>query len=270
VAAVLDDPSLDDLMRGELLILPGEGYLAEQFAAADPAAIRREREALKGWLAQDLANRFTALHDRASAVPFALDAGARGARKVKTQALVYLAAGLPEEAARRAAAQYDRADNMTDRQGALMTLCGLETPLRDERLADFHARHAGNALVIDKWFSLQAGSLHPDALEHVKALARHPDFSMTNPNRVRSLYMAFAANLGTFHAASGEGYRMIADLILALDPINPQTAARFVPSLGRWRRIEPARAARMRAELERIAAAPSLSRDTSERVTRSL
>ena len=270
LAAVLDDSALDDLMRGELLILPAESYLAEQFDHADPVAIRREREALKGWLAVTLADRFTARHDRAVAVPYALDAAARGARKVKTQALVYLAAGLPEEAARRAAAQYDAADNMTDRQGALMVLCGLDTPLRTDKLAHFHARYAGNALVIDKWFSLQAGSLHPAALEHVLALADHPDFTLANPNRVRALYMAFAANAGAFHDAGGAGYRIIADLILALDPLNAQTAARFVPSLGRWRRIEPGRAALMRAELERIVAAPNLSRDTFEQVTRSL
>jgi aminopeptidase N len=270
LAAILDDESLDDLMRGELLILPGESYLAEQFAQADPTAIRREREALKGWLGAELAERFKSLHDRASQVPFSLDAAARGARKVKTQALVYLAAGLPDEAARRAAAQYDGASNMTDRQGALMTLCALDTPARADKLADFLARYAGNALVTDKWFSLQAGSLHPQALAHVKALAGHADFTLTNPNRVRSLYMAFAANPGAFHDPSGEGYRMIASLILALDPINAQTAARFVPPLGRWRRIEPVRAGMMRAELERIAAAPGLSRDTYEQVTRSL
>ena len=270
LAAVLDDTALDDLMRGELLILPGETYLAEQFDLADPTAIRREREALKAWLAVKLADRFMALHDRASAVPYSLEAAARGARKVKTQALVYLAAGLPEEAARRAAAQYDGANNMTDRQGALMTLCGLDTPLRAEKLAHFHDRYAGNPLVIDKWFSLQAGSLHPQALDHVKALAGHPDFTLNNPNRVRSLYMAMAGNPGAFHVPSGEGYRIIGDLILALDPLNAQTAARFVPSLGRWRRIEPGRSALMRAELERIVAAPNLSRDTYEQVSRSL
>jgi aminopeptidase N len=270
LAAVLDDPALDDLMRGELLILPGETYLAEQFTAADPTVIRREREALKGWLAVDLAERLRAAHDRTSAVPYSLDAAARGARKVKTQALIYLAAGLPDEAAQRAAAQYDAANNMTDRQGALMVLCGLDTPLRAEKLADFHARYAGNALVIDKWFSLQAGSLHPDALAHVTALANHPDFTRTNPNRVRSLYMAMAGNPGAFHDASGAGYRMIADLVLTLDPLNAQTAARFVPSLGRWRRIESVRAAMMRGELERIAEAAELSRDTREQVTRSL
>jgi len=270
MAAVIDDPALDDLMRGELMILPAESYLAEQLPIADPGAIHEERESLKGWLGRELQGRLTALHDRVSAVPYSRDANARGARKLKTQALVYLAAGAPPEAARRAANQYDRADNMTDRQGALMVLCGLETPAREERLADFHSRYADNALVIDKWFSLQAGSLHPQVLEHVKALASHPDFVMTNPNRVRALYMSCAVNPKAFHAESGEGYRIIADLILALDPINAQTAARFVPPLGRWRRLEPRRSAMMRAELERIAATSHLSRDVLEQVTKSL
>jgi aminopeptidase N len=269
-AAVLADPALDDLMRGELVILPGEAYLAEQLSPVDPGRVRAEREALKAWLGTTLAAEWRALHDRTSAVPYSLDAEARGARKLKTQALVYLAPADPAEAARRAAAQYAGADNMTDRQGALMVLCGLEGAERESALADFHDRFAGNALVIDKWFSLQAGSLHPTAIEDVKTLAKHADFTLTNPNRVRALYMAFAANTAAFHDPSGEGYRMIADLILALDPINGNVAARFVPPLGRWRKIEPARAALMRAELERIAAAPSLSRDVREQVSKSL
>jgi aminopeptidase N len=269
-AAILDDAALDDLMRGELMILPAESYLAEQLLVADPGAIHAEREALKAWLAKDLLDRLTTLHDRASAVLYSRDAAARGARKLKALALTYLAAGAPEEAASRAARQYDHADNMTDRQGALGVLCGLETPAREEKLADFHQRYQGKPLVIDKWFSLQAGSLHPHVLAHVEALSRHPEFTLGNPNRVRSLYMALAMNTPAFHAPSGEGYRMIGDLILELDPRNAQTAARFVPPLGRWRRIEPVRSAMMRQELERIAAAPQLSRDTFEQVTKSL
>ncbi len=269
-AAVIADPKLDDLMRGELMILPGEGYLAEQFAAADPGAIRAAREGLKADLGRGLETELTALHARASAVPYSLSAEARGARKLKTQALAILAAGVPDRAAVLAAAQFDAADNMTDRQGALMVLCGLDTPFRAEKLAAFHTKFAGNALVIDKWFSLQAGSLHPAVLDHVRALAAHPDFTMANPNRVRALYMAMASNPGAFHDASGAGYRIITDLILALDPVNAQTAARFVAPLGRWRRIEPERAAMMRAALERLVAAPGLSRDTFEQVSKSL
>jgi len=269
-AAVLGDSRLDDLMRGELLILPGETYLAEQMLVADPAAIRAEREGLKTWLGTTLESELAALHSRASAVPATRDAAGKGARKVKTQALAYLAAGVPGQAAEIAAAQYNAADNMTDRQGALMVLAGLQTPERTHKLLDFYNRFHGNELVIDKWFAIQSSSLHPSVLEQVKALAGHPDFTLKNPNRVRSLYMPFTGTAQGFHAASGEGYKLIADLILALDPLNPQTAARFVPSLGRWRRIEPGRAGLMRGELERIAAAPKLSRDTHEQVTRSL
>jgi len=268
--AILADAALDDLMRGELLILPSHAYLSERLAVVDPGALHSEREGLKAWLGGELAAEFGALHDRASAVAFGHEPQAKGARKVKTQALVYLAAARPDEAARRAAAQYDAANNMTDRQGALMVLCGLNSPFREAKLADFHARYQGNALVIDKWFSLQAGSLHKDVLAHVKALAEHPDFTMSNPNRVRSLFMALAVNPAGFHDASGEGYRMIGDLILALDPVNAQTAARFVPPLGRWRRMEAGRGAMMKAQLERIVGAAGLSKDTFEQASKSL
>ncbi len=269
-AAVIADPALDDLMRGELMILPGEGYLAEQLKVADPGAIRAVREELKADLGRSLEAELTALHQQAVAVPYSLSALARGARKIKTQALMLLAAGVPAAAAPLAAAQFDAADNMTDRQGALIVLCGLDTPLRADKLAAFYDCFVDNPLVIDKWFSIQAGSLHPDVLDHVRALAAHPDFTMANPNRVRALYMVMAGNPGTFHDPSGAGYRMIADLILALDPVNAQTAARFVAPLGRWRRIEPGRAAMMRAELERLVAAPGLSKDSFEQVSKSL
>ena len=107
-------------------------------------------------------------------------------------------------------------------------------------------------------------------LEQVRELAQHPDFNLANPNRVRSLYMVMAFNAGAFHQADGAGYRMIADVILALDTLNPQTAARFVAPLGRWRRIEPVRAALMKAELQRIVATPGLSKDTAEMAGKSL
>jgi len=269
----ISDTALDDAMRGELLLLPSETYLFEVMATgtrlADPGAIHAAREGLKAAIGNALADDLLTLHARASAVTLNDPAG-RGARKIKTTALALIAAADPARAATLAAAQYDAADNMTDRQGALMVLCGLDCPQRSERLASFYQRYTGNDLVIDKWFTLQALSLHPQVIAQVHALAEHPDFTMKNPNRVRSLHMAFAGNPKGFHAASGEGYRMVADVILALDPINPQTAARFVPSLGRWRRIEPGRAALMKSELERIMAAGNLSRDTFEQVSRSL
>jgi aminopeptidase N len=272
-ASSLADTALDDAMRGELMVLPSETYLFEGMASgerkADPGAIHAAREGLKAAIGTALAIELQALHARASGIALN-DPSARGARKVKTQGLVFLAAAAPALAARLAAQQYDAADNMTDRQGALMVLCGLDCPERETRLAAFYDRYKDNALVVDKWFTLQALSLHPQVIAHVHALAQHPDFTLKNPNRVRSLHMAFAGNPKGFHAASGEGYRMVADVILALDPINPQTAAKFVPALGRWRRIEPLRAALMKGQLEWIMAAGNLSRDTFEQVSRSL
>ena len=272
IAATLSDEALDDAMRGELLVLPTETYLFEQMAGAhgkaDPGAIHAAREGLKARLAEQLAEPLLANYERCAAIAY--DApGARGARKVKNVCLGLLAAGGAGRAAELAAAQYKAADNMTDRQGALAVLTGLDTPERTHALIDFYNRFKDNALVIDKWFSLQALSLHPNVIEHVKALAEHPDFTLENPNRARSLYMAFGGNASAFHAPSGEGYRLIADFILALDPINPQTAARFVTPLGKWKRIEDGRSALMKKELERLAEA-KLSRDTYEQVTRSL
>ena len=271
--AILTDGALDDAMRGELMMLPSETYLFEAMASgerkADPGAIHTAREGLKAAIGAALAEELAAIHARASAAAYD-DPNGRGLRKVKTQALVFIAAADPHKAAVMAAAQYDAADNMTDRQGALMVLASLDHPAREERLAHFLEAYKDNALVVDKWFTLQALSLHPDVIAQVRTLAKHPQFTIRNPNRVRSLHMAFAGNPRGFHDASGEGYRMIADLILELDPINPQTAARFVPALGRWRRIEPVRAALMKGELERIMAAGNLSRDTFEQVSRSL
>ena len=273
VQAIISDDALDDSMRGELMLLPSETYLFEAMATgdrkADPGAIHSEREALKSAIAGALSAELDALYDRAFAVSFD-DPDGRGARKVKTTVLGLIAASDPAKAARLALRQFEGANNMTDRQGALMVLCGLQGPEREQALSAFYNRFEGNALVIDKWFTLQALSLHPDVIQQVQSLAQHADFTMKNPNRVRSLYMAFAGNPQGFHDPSGAGYRMIADVILELDPINPQTAARFVSPLGRWRRIEPGRAALMKAELERIANAGNLSRDTFEQVSRSL
>ena len=271
--SILTDTALEDNMRGELMLLPSETYLFEAMASdgakADPGAIHEAREHLRKMIGVELRSELGQLYDRVAEVALD-DANGRGARKVKAAALGLLAAGDPGTANALAASQFDGADNMTDRQSALMVLCSMETPERETALVDFYESFKGNDLVIDKWFTLQAFSTHPDVITQVEQLAEHADFKMGNPNRVRSLYMAFAGNPSAFHDASGAGYRMIADVILALDPINPQTAARFVSPLGRWRRIEPKRAALMKAELERIAKAKDLSRDTFEQVSRSL
>jgi aminopeptidase N len=117
---------------------------------------------------------------------------------------------------------------------------------------------------------VQALSTRADTPAAVQALAKHADFTIANPNRMRSLAGAFAANQRAFHDLAGGGYRFLADMILAVDPLNPQSAARLVPALGRWRRFEPKRAAAMAQELERILKTPGLSKDVTEQVSKSL
>jgi aminopeptidase N len=166
--------------------------------------------------------------------------------------------------------QFEQADNMTDRQGALGTLANSDAAERTNALDAFYDRYRDNALVLDKWFTVQALSTRNDTPDAVAALARHPDFTLSNPNRLRALVGAFAANQRAFHEPSGRGYRFLADTILAVDKLNPQTAARLVPPLGRWRRFDEARAKLIQAELQRIVGTPGLSKDVFEQASKSL
>ncbi len=175
-----------------------------------------------------------------------------------------------EEGPTVAFSQFSDADNMTERQAALAILANGTSAEREAALDIFYNRYRDDALTLDKWFQTQAFAFHPDTVDLVEELGRHPDFTLTNPNRIRSLYGAFAGNQWAFHHRSGKGYRLVADCIIALDKINPQTAARLVPPLGRWRRFDEERAGLMRAELQRILAQPGLSRDVTEQASKSL
>ncbi|MEO6247031.1 MAG: aminopeptidase N [Sphingomicrobium sp.] len=261
--------ALDPAFKGEALLLPSEALIGDRMALVDPDAIHTAREVLRRAIGTALADPLAAAQ-RDGAAGSDLSPAAKGVRRLRTVALGLLAAGDPAKGAVLAKAQFDAADNMTDRQGALAILVNLDAPERDQALGAFYDRFAADSLVIDKWFGLQAAAQRSDTLAAVEALARHPDFSMTNPNRLRSLVGSFSMNQWAFHAAGGAGYRFLADMVLAADKINPQTAARMVPPLGRWRRFEPVRAALMRSELERILAEQGLSKDVFEQVSKSL
>ena len=270
IAAALDEEGIDRAFLAEMVQPPAESFLGEQMLVIDPAAIHDERARLRRRLATRLEDRWQAHYDACAAIPFSLEPEARAARRLQGVALAYLAAADEDAAADLAFAQFERADNMTQRLSALATLSHGTSDKREAALDIFYNRYRDDALVLDKWFGLQALSLRGDTLEAVRALGRHPDFTLKNPNRVRALYGSFSANQARFHDISGEGYRMLADLILALDGQNAQLAARFVPTLGRWRRFEAVRSDLMRAELERIADKDGLSKDTSEQVMKSL
>jgi aminopeptidase N len=199
-----------------------------------------------------------------------LSSRAKGIRRLRTVSLGLLAGADEAQAAALAKAQFEAADNMTDRQGALGVLVSTEAPERQAALDAFYARFHDDPLVLDKWFALQASAQRTDTVDQVLKLARHPDFSMTNPNRLRSLAGTFGGNHWAFHSADGRGYDFLAGMIIAADRLNPQVAARMVPAFGRWRRFELKRAGMMRAALERIVAAPGLSKDVFEQASKSL
>ncbi|RDE06152.1 aminopeptidase N [Sphingomonas aracearum] len=271
IADTLDDPALDPAFIAEAVLLPSESFIGDQMAVVDPDAIFRAREALRRNIGRELEGRWRAAYDSASAAgPYAYTSAAKGLRRLRTVALGFLMASGAADAGALAFRQFDDADNMTDRQGALGALAGSNAPERVPALDIFYNRYSDNPLVLDKWFSTQALSARDDTLAAVEELARHPDFALANPNRARSLIGAFSVNQRAFHAASGAGYRFVADQLIQLDRINPQTAAKLLPPLGRWRRFDAARAARMRAELERIVKAPGLSRDMFEQASKSL
>jgi aminopeptidase N len=270
VRETLTNKALDRAFVAEAVLLPSEAFVGDQMAQVDPEAIHAAREALRADLGRGLEGMWRAAYAASAAKRYEYSPQAKGARRLRTIALGYLMAAGADDAASLAKRQHDEADNMTDRQGALGVLVNTDAPERAEALAAFYERYRDNALVLDKWFTAQALATREDTAASVEALAGHPDFTLANPNRLRALVGAFSVNQRAFHDASGRGYRFLADMILAADRLNPQTAAKLVPPLGRWRRFGEDRAGLMRAQLERIVAAPGLSKDVFEQASKSL
>jgi aminopeptidase N len=270
VRATLQSNALDPAFKAEAILLPSETLIAERMELVDPDAIHASRERLRNQVGDALLNDLLAAHRQGGASGDDLSPSAKGIRRLRTVALGLIAAADEQQAAKLARAQFDAADNMTDRQGALGILVSLDVPEREAALAAFYERFRKDALVLDKWFALQAAAQRPDTVDQVLKLAGHPDFNMTNPNRLRSLVGMFSGNHWAFHSADGRGYKFVADMIVTADRLNPQIAARLVPAFGRWKRFEPKRANMMREALERIVATPGLSKDVFEQVSKSL
>ncbi len=270
IGTTLVGAATDPAFVAEACALPSEAFLGDQLAVVDPDAIRAARRALQQAIGAVHRTAWRALVDAPATDAQDMSPLAKGQRKLRGLALMMLWAAGDADAAALALTHYQAAGGMTDRMAALGVLAHGDTSERTAALDDFHARYQGNPLVLDKWFSVQAFSLRDDTVEVVAALAAHADFTLANPNRVRALYGAFAGNQAAFHRADGAGYTLLADLIIALDAKNPQTAARMIPPLGRWQRFGPARGALMRAALERVLATQGLSRDTTEQASKSL
>ncbi|GLR67988.1 aminopeptidase N [Acidocella aquatica] len=268
VTATLRDAARDPAFAAEALLLPAETLLADAMSIVDPDAIRFVREAARKALGETLREDFFAAYAQFAAVAASDVSGhAIASRALKNAALGYLSAAGDTTLA---GAQFLSGENMTDTLAALVNVAELADERRDDAFASFYDQWRANALVLDKWFSVQARAGAPDTLARVQALTKHKDFDLRNPNRVRALIGAFAANPSKFHEASGAGYQLLADTIFTLDETNPQIAARLTTAMGSWRRYDTARQSLMKAQLERILAKEKLSPNTYEMASKAL
>ncbi|MEM5290881.1 aminopeptidase N [Paraburkholderia sabiae] len=276
---VLNDETLSPAFRELALMLPSEAYLAEQMDESNPAAVHSARQFVRKRLASTLKGDWLAIYERHQ-TPGAYEPtpAAAGHRALKNLALAYLAElEDPADAVRLAKAQYDSANNMTDRAAALSALLTAAASnggtAAAEALGDFYRRFENEPLVIDKWFALQAmqrGAKQRPVIEIVRKLMTHPAFTLKNPNRARSLIFSFcSANPAQFHAEDGSGYAFWAEQVIALDALNPQVAARLARALELWRRFTPRLRDQMRAALEKVAT-QAKSRDVREIVEKAL
>jgi aminopeptidase N len=281
--AVLRHAGLDAALKEMLLTLPSEDYVAEaltsQGLAVDPQLIHRVREAARAELAaqlhDDWVQAWEANQVRAGYSPVHAQAGARALANLALGMLALHAVRSHDAVWQgRAYQRFKQAGNMTDRFGALVALVEAGSELASTALDRFHAQFQGEALVIDKWFALQAMAPEQDdgrVFNRVKALLQHPDFSLKNPNRARALVWNYCLqNPAAFHRADAGGYVFWAERVLELDAINPQLASRLARAMDRFAHLaEPQRSA-AREAIARVAAKPTLSPDLREIVTKAL
>lgn len=255
-----------------LLTLPSEIYLAEQMEVVDVIAIHQAREFVKHELAKQFQQEFSHFYQRYHKDESGrFDAGAIGRRRVKNICLSYLSCLETQDIYSASVAQFNTAGNMTDQIAALGVIVNSHNPAKRGCLEAFYLQWQEEALVIDKWFTLQACSFMPNTFATVQSLMLHPAFDMKNPNRVRSLIGAFCQNNPLhYHAANGEGYQFLADQVIALNSLNPQVASRMVSALTAWRRFDLQRQDLMKKQLQRIIQTPDISPDVYEIASKSL
>lgn len=269
--AVLLDTDCDPALTALILTLPSENEIAELFDTIDPQAIALVRDALQRTLARELADEFFAIYNANQQPEYRVEHDAIGQRSLKNICLTYLAFSDAQLADKLVQTQYHQATNMTDALAALSAAVAAQLPCRDALLVAYDERWHQDGLVMDKWFVLQATSPAANVMRNVRQLLNHRSFTMSNPNRVRSLVGAFAsANPAAFHAKDGSGYKFLVEMLTDLNTRNPQVAARMVEPLIRLKRYDEDRQAMMRQALEQLLELDKLSGDLYEKITRAL
>jgi len=260
--------------------------LAEDLETIEPVKLREARESIKKQVAKKFKPQFQFLYDKLTGemegVPFAVDSKSIGKRRLRNVCLDFITTTVDRTDetevlanAKVAHTHYYAANTMTDKLVAMSILSNVygsveAEALRDEVLMHFYKEADGDALVMNKWFSVQASSTKPNVLEDVKKLMEHPDFTIKNPNRCRALVSVFTANSAAFHAEDGSGYDFITSVIKELDPLNPQVSSRMCGSLIQHKRYDSKRAKLMVKKLEEIKDFADLSPDSFEVVSRGL
>ncbi len=269
---ILAEQQLDRALIAEALMLPGEAYLADRLQTIDVDAIHVARQTMRRNLASELAEEFRQVYRaNLSNETYRYDAESAGRRSLKNLCLSYLMELGDAQSRAWCMSQFQQSDNMTDVLAALACFTRTDCPERELAIAEFHQRWKHDALVLDKWFSLQALSHLPGTLASVEALMGHEAFDLKKPNKVRALIGSFCqGNQVRFHDAGGAGYRFLADRVIEIDSINPQVAARLMGGFSRWRKFDADRQQLMKSQLERILGTARLSKDVYEIASKTL
>jgi aminopeptidase N len=266
------DAKTDKALLARMLSLPEFSIIAQERKTVDPDSIHRVVSAIEEAILAACGAKLQAVYDAHQTVTtYSPDPASMGQRALKASVLRLLCADQGRNGINLAKSLYDSANNMTDRIIALNCLVDTTSAEREEVLGDFYNRFKAYPLVIDKWFSFQARAVRPTAVEDIRKLAQHPDFTLKNPNRARSLYGAFAmGNPVYFHAKDGKGYALLTEAVKVLDPINPHVSSRLMTSIRDWKRFTPDRQVGMKAVLEQIVGTPNISPNTYEIASKTL
>ncbi|TNF90229.1 MAG: aminopeptidase N [Gammaproteobacteria bacterium] len=268
---LLAEPHPERALLAEIMVLPGEKYIAEMLEQADPQAIHDLRESLKRAIAESTEAELGRLYrDNQEQGEYQLHADAIGRRRLKNICLAYLLHLQRPEYFEFCREQFDSADNMTDQITCLRAIVHYRHDLREQIVSRFYQQWQDTALVVDKWFGALGSSTVDNALNQIEPLFDHPAYSLHNPNRARSLLAPMMANPRAYHQADGAGYAFAAQRILQLDAINPQVAARLANPFVHWRKLVPELGLKMKSQVENMLASGSLSNDLNELLTTSL